>query len=66
MHSGENVCDMVVLSSSMLDSTVKGHVKDLPSSEFVALWCSLHEGEQGIVICQDYKLVYCQFSFKKV
>ena len=66
MDSGESVCDMVVFSNSALDHTGKGYEKVLPSPELLAVWCLLHEGKQGFVICQDYKLVSSQLSFKKV
>ena len=66
MHSGESVCNMVVFSGSVFDGTIKGHEKVFPSSELLAVQCLLHEGEQGFVIYQDYKLRSAQVSFKKV
>ena len=51
MHSEESVGNMVVFSGSMLNSAGEGHEKVLPSAELLAIWCSLHEGEQGFVIC---------------
>ena len=66
MHSVENVCDMVVSSDSVLNGAVKGHEIVLPYPQFLAVQCSLHEAEQGFVICQNYKLVSSQLCFKKV
>ena len=66
MHSEESVCDMVGFSGSVLKSAVEGHEKVLPSPELLAVECSLHKGEQGLVICHDYKLVSSQLSFNKV
>ena len=57
---------MVVFSGSMLNSAVEDHEKVLPSPELLTVQCSLREGEQGFVVCQDYKLVSSQVSFKKV
>ena len=45
MLSRESVCDVIVFSGSVLDSTVKGDEKVLPSPELLAVWRSLHEGE---------------------
>ena len=66
MHSGETVCDVVGISRSVLHGTVKGHEKVLPSPKLLAIRYSLHIGEQGFVICQDYKLVFSQLSNKNV
>ena len=66
MHSGESVCDMIVCYSSVVNSAGKGHEKILPSPELLAVWCSLHEGEQGFVTCQEYKLLSSQLIFQKV
>ena len=66
MHSRESICNMVVFPDSVLNSIVKGHEKVLPSLKLLAVWCSLHEGEQEFVICQDYKLVSFQLGFRKV
>ena len=57
---------MVVFSSSMFNNAVEGHEKVLQSPELLAVWCSLHEGEQGFVFYQDYTLVSSQLGFKKV
>ena len=57
---------MVVFSASVFNCAVEGHEEVFPSPELLAIWWSLHEGEQGFVICQDYKLVSSQLSFKKV
>ena len=57
---------MVVFSGSVFHSAVKGHEKLLPSPELLAVLCSLHESEQGFVICQEYKLKSSQLHFKKV
>ena len=51
MYLLENIYDVVVLSSSVLSGTVKGHEEVLPSPEPLAVQCSLDEGEQGFVIC---------------
>ena len=51
MHSRESARNVIVFSSSILDSAVEGHEKVLPSPDLLAVWYSLHEGEQGFVIC---------------
>ena len=51
MHSGGSVYDMVVFSCSVFNGAVEVHEKVLPSPELLAVRCSLHEGEQGFVIC---------------
>ena len=66
MHSGLSVCDMVVISSSVFCGAVKGYQKLLPSPGLLAVRYSLHEGEHGFVICQDFKPVSSQLSLKKV
>ena len=66
MHSGYSVYNMVVFSSSVFNRIVEGHGKVLPHPKPLAVRWSLHEGEQGFVICQNYKLVSSQLSFKKV
>ena len=66
MYSGESVCDVVVFFGSVLNGVVEDNEKVLPSPELLAIWCSLHEGKQGFVICQDYKLVSSQLGFKKM
>ena len=66
MHARETICDVVILSSSVIDSTIKGHTKVFLSSKLLAIWRSLHESEQGFVICQEYKLKSSQLHFKKV
>ena len=66
MHAGWSSFDMVVFPGSMLNGAVEGYEKLLPSLGLLAVCCSLHEGEQGFVICQDYKLVFSQLSWKKV
>ena len=66
IHSGEYICNVIVFYNSVLDVVVKGYEKVLPSSECLAVYCLLHEGKQGFVIWQNYKLVSSQFSFKKV
>ena len=66
MHSGYSICDMVVFSGTVFNDAVEGHEKVLPSPVLLAVWCSLHEGEQGFLICQDDKLMSSQLSFKKV
>ena len=57
---------MVVFSGSVFDGAIEGHEKVLPSAELLAVRYSLDEPEQLFVICQDYKLVSSQLSFKKV
>ena len=57
---------MVVFSSSILNGTVKGHEKVLPSPDLLAIWHSLHEGEHGIVFSLNYKLVFTQLGLKEV
>ena len=57
---------MAVFFGSMFNGTVKGYEKVLASPELVVVQCFLHEGEQAYVICQDYKLVSSQLSFKKL
>ena len=65
MHSEESVCNIAVFSSSVLNGAVEVHEKVLASPELLAIWCSLHEGAQGFVICQNSKLVSSQLTFKK-
>ena len=57
MYSSGSICNMVILSGSMLDGTINGHEKVLRSPEVLAIWRSLHVGEPEFVICQKHKLV---------
>ena len=66
MHSGDSICDMVVFSSSVFNGAVEGTEKVLPSPKFLAFCCSLYEGEQEVVINENYEVVSSQLSFKKV
>ena len=50
MHSGESICDVVVLSSSVHNGAAECHEKVLPSPKLLAVWYLLHEGKQGFVI----------------
>ena len=66
MYSGESVCDMVVFSDNVPNGAVESYDKVLPCPQLLAVWCSLQEGQQGFVICQDYKTMCSQLAFKKV
>ena len=57
---------MVVLSNSVFNGAGEGHEKVLPSPELLAVWSSLHGGEHGFVICQDFKFLSSKFSIKTV
>ena len=63
-HFGEGVCLIVVFACSMLDGIVKGHNQLLVTSDLLAVRGSFYDGEKGFVSSQNYKLVFCQLSFK--